>query len=383
MKRRTTFWAISIFSVAVLASFGAAADDDRDETPRNSSSPYVSGEISVKLLNDWTFETQDDSEQNQLHTQIEAELEFHLNENIHVETELVYEVLKDPDLGENREFADHGLYPETLTLNYQDERLHLFGGKFTPNFGIAYERAPGVCGTNISEAQEITEDYEMKERIGFGGGVSFGGGDVGKHTIASSLFFRDTSILSSSIITGRGRTKKRDGGPSNLERLTSYSVSLDGEDIKAIPGFSYHLSYIYQDVEEAFEETGEEIENTDNETGLVFAAVYEIPLGEEVTITPMLEYVRMDNFEGEEDVNRDYLTLASQVDYGPWNLAVGYTKRETDNVESVNVEDQLVHASVGYEFSSGLGIDLGWLQTDISGMRLDAAGVIFSYFYEF
>ncbi len=95
-------------------------------------------------------------------------------------------------------FEDIGVFVETLGLAYQFGAVTLFGGKFNPTFGIAWDVAPGIYGADLAD------DYELTERIGGGGAVTLGGGDFGRHTLTGQVFFLDTSVLSQSWGTESG-----------------------------------------------------------------------------------------------------------------------------------------------------------------------------------
>ena len=50
---------------------------------------------------------------------------------------------------------------------FDTEHFSLFAGKFNPAFGLGFDLAPGIYG------EDHPEDYELTERIGFGGSVTF------------------------------------------------------------------------------------------------------------------------------------------------------------------------------------------------------------------
>lgn len=62
-------------------------------------------------------------------------------------------------------------------------------------------------------------------------------------TLGANLFTADTTFLSDSIFTSRGRLARADGGATNTGRLDNFSFTIDGEEIAALPDFSWHLGY--------------------------------------------------------------------------------------------------------------------------------------------
>jgi hypothetical protein len=152
----------------------------------------------------------------------------------------VLEPVADPPPGRDRWFDDEGLFLETLFLRWEWDRFSLHAGKFNPAFGFAWGLAPGIYGVDFAE------DYEITERIGFGGTIEFGNAAVGRHRLGADAFFVDTSPLSRSLLHDRGRTRRSDGGPSNTLSPESFSITLRGGGIPRLPGLTYNLGFANQ-----------------------------------------------------------------------------------------------------------------------------------------
>jgi hypothetical protein len=155
--------------------------------------------------------------------------------------------------------------------------------------------APGIYGADFAE------DYELTERIGFGGSLTGGNDDYGFHTLSSNLFFLDTTFLSKSAFTNRGRTRKSDGGVSNTESLESFSVTLDGADMPFLPGLGYTLGVERQEGGKG---------DPKDELGFVAGLYGAFDVTSETTLEPILEYVYLDNAEGQHQ-DRQYITVGS------------------------------------------------------------------------
>ena len=165
----------------------------------------------VEIQNDHVVEADDpapgvEGDGNDLFATIEPSIALQFSERFSLNTDLVIEPVRDRTADDDRFFEDHGLYAETLFLELTGQGWSLVAGKFNPAFGVAWDAAPGIYGTDFAE------DYELTEKIGFGGALDvFGEGD-GAHRVDAAVFFADTSPLSRSAFTDRGRTRKSSGG---------------------------------------------------------------------------------------------------------------------------------------------------------------------------
>lgn len=330
--------------------------------------PSVSGEILIEIQNDWVYDADDnDDEINDLFATVESTLRLNMLEGLWLELGLVLEPVEEPEPGENRYFDDHGLFAETVSLNYDHPWFFVVGGKFTPNFGIAWDLAPGIYGVDFAE------DYELTERWGVGGGLRVSG-DFGTHALSAGVFFLDTTLLSASVLTNRGRTKRSDGGPSNTRDLTSFTVALDGEQIPAIGGFRYHLAFAYQSTE---------LPGEADEKGFVIGVEYETEITPELAATPILEYAHFFDAGGIDGADGDYFTAGVEFSLREWHAVGLFATRAVDIASAPDVDDNMIEFSLGYEFDFGLGIDAGWRFLDRDGADSQTFGALLSYRREF
>lgn len=283
----------------------------------------------------------------------------------------------DPEPDQNCYFCELGGFLENLSLNWEAERWSLIGGKFGPNFAIAWDAAPGIYGTDIDE-----EDIELAERIGFGGSVTIIADEtLGAHTLSGSAFFADTSILSESFGTNRGRVSKSDGGPSNTGSPESFALAIDGAGISGLPGLLYHISGVRQAVDTVNDEDGNPLpsDEIDDEYRFAVAGQWAIALDDHTTLTPLLEYVHFWNAEGVKDESRNYLTASALVEYDAWNVAVSYTGKFVENPDGSERTDTLFQVSGGYTFDVGLGADIGYRLLDEEGVESQTFGLFLVY----
>ncbi len=329
--------------------------------------PRIDGSVSVEIQNDYvTRSDRKDNEINDLTTSNDLFLAIRATPALSLQTSLVVEDVKDPRPGQNRYFEDVGAYVETLGLVYHSGPVTLFAGKFNPTFGVAWDLAPGIYGADLAD------DYELTERIGFGGAVTLDGGDLGRHTLTGQTFYLDTSMLSQSWGARRGRTREADGGVSNTKTLESFSVTLDGEVAHTIDGLRYQLGV---------ERQRQGRTETNDEWGLAAALYGAVELADDIDLEPVLEWARIRNFDGESNT-LTYTTAGAVLYVGSWNVALSYTGRKTDPKGSGAFTDPLVQVSAGYEFDNGLSVNVGYVSFQDEGIDTNVIGLLLAYDFD-
>lgn len=215
--------------------------------------------------------------------------------------------------------------------------------------------------------EEIKLNYEIAERIGLGGGYTFEGADTGAHTLTASTFFADTSFLSESVGTKRGNADKSDGDMSNTEDLSSFVVSLEGENIAGVENLYYKLAY----------------RRGDTEAGYVATLGHTFPITERMNVDALVEFVDIDNFEAGLDDNQYFTTSVITTLDGQWSFIVGYTLRDIDVNGEPDVDDHLFQTSANYDLEQGTRAEIGWKQTEEAGVDSDIVGGLIRHTFEF
>lgn len=340
------------------------------------------GELTVELQSDNMYSTDDgaDAEFTDTYTTTEAELSLSRG-GFSVNTLLLVEPMLDPgepggggvdkssvEEGESRTFQDHGLVVEALTLDYETGDLHLYAGKFGPHFSLAYDEAPGVYGTDMSE-----DTNEIAEMVGAGFAYGFGG-DARSYTLSGSVFTADTSDLSDSVGNKRGRLREADGGPGNTGSMESFAVALDIEQ----EGLLVHLGAVQMTTDYLVDEdTGERDEaGADDETRAVAAAQFAVAEG----LTALVEYAHFSNFEGVKDIDAQVFTVGGMMEFdGGWYAAASYTSRDPEEAPA----DAQFQASGGYVFDSGLELSAGWKWLEEDNVQSRTLGLFAVHSWEF
>jgi hypothetical protein len=303
LRHHGTWRALVLGAVLMMLDGTAALGQER--APDN----WFSGEALIEFHNDWSPSSDDASnERNDMYVKVQTALEARLTPRLKAASVFVYEPVRSPAAGRDRTFENEGLYVQELFLTYADERFGLRGGKSGQKFGIAWAAAPGIWGTDFAE------DYEISEQVGVAGDIRFAA-TGGKHTFTIGTFFADTTILSESALTNRGRTRKSAGGAGNTGDFSSYTVTLEGKDFSAVPGLIYHLSHMSRGADGAGETT---------EKGYAAGLQYTFTAGA-VEIAALVEGVHFSDRSGTAGSDADYLTTAVGASWKKWNLALSRT----------------------------------------------------------
>lgn len=352
----------SIVALSLLLAWPGALSAEDEVFPRLEIG------VDIEIQNDGNFASDDSAnELNDLYTTTEPAVGLFILPGLSIQSGLVFEPVVDPDPGDDRFFEQHGLYVEQLYMLFEQPAFALFGGKFNPGFGISWDAAPGIYGTEVAE-----DSYEQTERVGFGGALIFGGEGIGgegfgEHSLAAQTFFADTSVLSESLGKNRGRTRLSSGGPANSEDLSSFSVTLDGlfPDLPGAPG--YHLGFIRNEGGRG---------DPEDEYGFAAALFGEIDLDEEIALAPLVEVVHLENAGATGD-DQQVVTGGATLTYGPWNLALSHSSLfgDGDDVDRSQV-------SVGYSFDFGLNVDLGYKRDETGGVETHTVGLLLHYAFE-
>lgn len=359
---RNPGWRSAVCLIALLACVAKARAQDKDQDlPRT---PGWSVEVPVELQEDWTAHQRPGSSgYGNLKFKAEPDITAQVTDRFSIEGGLTLEQVRLPPAGRNEALEGEGVYLRQLTANWRDDNWNVYAGKFTPDFGVAWDKAPGIYG------QEFANDYKFTDQLGFGGGTGLDAGLLGRMDFTASSFIRDRTEASNSWITSRGRTTEAMGGPSNSDRFGSFTTAIDGHDIPGLGKLAYQLAYTYQGRGEG---------DTADMSGIVGSLRTTVPMGDDITVTPLVEWAKFNNWNAVAHSDRDFATIAARFDRGPWNLSLADTSRELE-VAAGRSSDNSAQVSLGYTFDSGVLAEVGLWNLDDAGVRSTIVGVKLSY----
>lgn len=346
----------------LLFPFDALSENDAKKQP------WIDVKVPMELQNDYDYASGiAGNERNNLTVTLEPQATLNVlpvpGLSIFAHADL--EQVADAEPGEDRYFDDHGFYIEELLLRYERGPFVFRGGKTNPGFGIAWDKAPGIYGTDMAE------DYEEAERIVLSGTAKGDFGPWGVHAVTAGTFFLDTSPLQHTIYSrSRGTLDHADGGSSNTDDFSSFNVTLDGGAFAVTPALEYHLGFIHQ---------AHGVDGTRDEKGYVVGLTNRFELGSDIAITPLAEFVRLEDAGGTKDKKQTYWTLSFLNEWKSWNLALATTHRRTTEPGTVRASDYQYQVSLGYAFDFGLTADVGWKRLKESGTITDRVGLFFTY----
>lgn len=355
-----------IASAFVLPAY--AADEIAAAPEKEATYPYIEGELELELGNDWFFRSDDrDNELNDLFLTSTLGFAVHFNPYLALNVGLTLEPVLDPRPATNRTFGDLGLYADTLNLEGRFGGFTVTAGKFGPGFGTAWDITPGIYGTDLAE------DYELSEMLGFGVAYTFEETSIGNVMLGANLFTADTTFLSDSIFTSRGRLARADGGATNTGRLDNFSFTIDGEEIAALPGFSWHLGYRHL-------QPG--IGDVKAENGFVAGVAQTFSLENDIELTVNGELAWLSNaYAGPDDAR--YTTAGLGIVRGPWHGELAGTLRKTNFAGGGSQNDYVLQASAGYEWENGIDLSLGYGYGRDGGVGTHAVGLRLTKTFEF
>ncbi|HYZ33483.1 MAG TPA: hypothetical protein VE684_14530, partial [Crenalkalicoccus sp.] len=270
--------------------------------------------------------------------------------------------------GSGSVFRDQTLWADELYLTWSWRQLDLFGGKIHPRFGSAWDRGPGLYGTDFGR------DYELTEKLGVGAriwvsdllGVT---PRIGSHNLQVEVFEADRSFLSTSAIsprwaqprmttdpeTGepvtttafRWQNRRTTGTPDNSDFAGGTVLSLAGFGIPMPRGLAgYTLSLAARRPGADAVASG----RPGTERLLSIGAFWTIPLPLRLTAAPFAEYVLQDQAGGFRRASVDWLTAGFDLRRAPWTLSYAFLQNgNEDRAEGTRLTRVEHTASVTYD----------------------------------
>jgi hypothetical protein len=320
--------------------------------------PQLDVTVPVELQFDRVFDASDPAaETSDLYWTIEPSIGIAFAQWLRFDMGLVFEPLTGPGPGEDRAFEDHGLFVETAQVSAAFGALTVHAGKFSAPFSLAFDHAPGVYG------DVLNADIEVAERIGAGAAFNLTGAGAEEGVIVrAAAFHRDTSFLSGSVITARGRTFRSDGGPGNTGDFSNFALALDVIRLPEMPDVHLHLAYLNQSA------------GTGDATGqdaYVAAANWSKKVSEAAEYQVLAEWAHSDGATGYgcavsiPGAEQSDLTLAvSGLWHGVWSAAAGLSVRDVTDPLNGDAETRAFHLSAGYAIGENVLAEIAYLAVE-------------------
>lgn len=344
-----------IHTAATALALGLVASTASAQT----TSPWEGG-LDLEFGIDGTFRADDpDAELTDTFGTAELALRLRLSEGVVLNFGATLESALDPRPATDRTFGDIGLYIDTLNIEAGFGPATLTAGKFTAGFGTAWDIMPGIW------TGDMAEDYELAEQLGLGLAWDLGETPVGALRLGVNVFTADTSALSDSAFTRRGRLARADGGAGNTGKLNNVSVTFEGSDIATAPGLSWHLG---------FRQLKAGLGDVADERGMVLGLAQVFDLGNETELAWAAEVARLNNVGGGDD-DADYATLGLGLARGPWHGEIGASSRRLRIAGGGSARDTLVQVSGGYTWDNGIDLSLGYAHLSEAGSKSETIGL--------
>lgn len=330
---------------------------NKDSVSANNAFVYIQPNIALNFNRNWSAKTQWRSQPNDVLTTRNSQYPERYRTFLSSDRKL---------FGLNEQM----MMVEELKINYENDDMRFFAGKFDPTFGTAWRKSKRI---GVFAAQ-FNEDYNLREKIGAGISAL-----LEETQITFNTFFNDRTGLSSSAIKNRGKASGGPGVAGNTNTPSSYSLSMEGKNFLGIENVFYNLGYRNLAV----------ANNSDGharETGYVMGFEYLYKIGQETSIIPMVETVMIDNFSGIQGRNANYSTLALIGNYRSWTASTSLVNRDIKKGQSVidnSSSGRQIQFSIGYKFTDNLTLDVSRANIKEDGQTGSLLGATMSYVYKF
>lgn len=263
--------------------------------------------------------------------------------------------------------GQESLLVEELKLNFENDDLRFFAGKFDPTFGTAWRKSKRIGVF----ASQFNEDYNLREKLGAGITALLEGSQITFNT-----FMNDTTGLSNSALRKRGAASSSNRVAGNGGALSSYSLSMEGKNLFGIENWFYNFGYRNLAVGK--------VEGRSREVARVVGSEYLYKVSRDTSLIPFIELVSIGNFGGETGRNARYATMALIGKYSAWTASASVVARTIDQPQtSSKISGSQVQFSIGYKFTDNFTIDVSRANIKEDGNSGALIGTTLSYLYKF
>lgn len=318
---------------------------------------------------------------------------------------------RDPT-GTGSVFRNQALWIDELNLQWSTRSLDIFGGKIHPRFGSAWDRGPGLYGTDFGR------EYELTEKLGVGARIWLSDffdlyRHIGTHNLQVEVFKADRSALSNALFTPRwaqqttaidpdtgevvaAGTRYRfrngffSGQPDNTNFAGGMVASLAGFGIPMPRGQAgYTLSYAQRLPGLDAVQAGVPA----TERSYTAGAFWTIPLPLRLTAAPFVEYARQyANAGGFAGNVSDWLTAGFDLRRAPWTFSYAFLQNGNTDAQAATRATRVQQtASVTYDLYflvpapilRPLSVTLGWRSLREAGTTQQGVGALMGWSWKF
>ena len=349
----------------LIAPTQLLANEIKERDDDGAPVPGIEAVLLIEYQSDHVLSGDNNIDGSQTYSTHELDAAIHFSQLLSLYGTLSYQpvrgFLKDFDanlLNDDQFGEDQGIALEELFLELEVQNVSVFGGKFTANFGKAWDETPGVYGTDFAE------DYEIIESLGFGAEIEFENTGLGDLTFGVAGFKLDRTGLSRALLQSTEGNRPADGGAGNTSGIESYVVSFDAENIIQNNVLNAHAAYMNR-------ERGVGPNDFEDEEAFV-VTLYGAREFYGLNIEWIGEAAFFDNYNAtEDDIN--YYTFGLDFEfYERYKFAISYTHRDVDNPWDGSHEDRLFQTSIGAEVYRGWEADIGYRYTQTTEDEDDA-----------
>ncbi len=325
--------------------------------------------------------TKDNNEFNETSAKIRFFNNIHLNKSISLNSYFKLQDVKSlnnisPNKpahhdGTNRFFDDVGLFAEEINLRYLYENSekkignNFILGKFNLGFGSAWRWDRGLW------IHSLAEDYKQVEKIGIANVLQIGDAvKTGQYNIGFSLFTNDRKNLDNALFASKFSDNKSSAIPGDTRSLKSYNISIDiNFDFAKKEKLSYHFSYLNLAVNGRNSQVNPN--KIADQQASAYGLNYKYPLGPKFEIDAQVEYSKINNFLGDSNRLRSYLTANAIFKYDEvWSLLIGNSRLKDRNYSAIGFNQNLSEISLGYEFKKNVYYDKITVQIGYKNNRI-------------
>ncbi|HID82901.1 MAG TPA: hypothetical protein EYH06_13095 [Chromatiales bacterium] len=356
-----------------------ADDSNSEEEPQQAASIMVDrknrkierGKTEVQAETEYATTFYADNpvfEKEEFTARIKSFTNYGITENINIllDLDLVFDGEKELLSQSNRFLDREGLNVDKIFIEYRNDWLSLFGGRYEPGYGL-FPNTPAFFGN-------YSHYIDLSEKLGFGGAVKLGETSEVEHWLTTNVFQLDTSFLSSPLFTNKGRIEKEDGGISNTEKFDNYLVTLNGGKAYAKPGASYTLGY-------GLQRAG--VDRDLDEEMFIGGLYGHITPSEDYDINLALEHVNLQNAGGFPE-DHSTITLGAFYSRWPWGIGTVYSQRSVNphDASEDGRTDKIFEIVGRYFFGDHIGLETAIEVLNENGEDEQLFGIVFVYYFD-